>query len=442
MKILLTFLLVAMPLANLSARKVHTENTVMEVKPDTLMVITQLYLQRLDSLGRERDSLNTIVPQLVPNGYYAHVLTTPTLFSSVLAQMMSGVDSAKVAGDSQLRRAYAGNVALARMYVQAPWLVTQTEPTIKQQGAFREDITEKLKTDDRLSDKVKGGSLTPTVDGDIVVVTRRPNFWKVTGNTSLHFTQSRFSDNWAGGGENAYTGLATLTLNFNFNNQKKITWNNSLEARLGFTTKKSDKSRVFRPNTNSLRYTTNWGYQAVKNLYYSGQITMATQIVPNYRENSDVVLSDFLSPLEITIAPGMRYSIAWGKKKKFTGSLNMAPLAYNIKYVDRDLLVTNYGVRPGHHSKHTFGPNVTLNTGWQIFKPVHWSQRLYWYSNLHMTCIEWEHNINFSINRLMNASLNVYPRIDDRSKNNKNKKGKYIMFKEYFSMGFNYNFSM
>ena len=431
MKILLTLLLVAMPLANLFARKVHTENTVMEVKPDTLMVITQLYLQRLDSLGRERDSLNTIVPQLVPNGYFAHVLTTPTLFSSVLAQMMSGVDSAKVAGDSQLRRAYAGNVALARMYVQAPWLVTQTETTIKQQGAFREDITEKLKTDDRLSDKVKGGSLTPTVDGDIVVVTRRPNFWKVTGNTSLHFTQSHFSDNWA-----------TLTLNFNFNNQKKITWNNSLDARLGFTTKKSDKSRVFRPNTNSLRFTTNWGYQAVKNLYYSGQVNMSTQIVPNYRENSDVVQSDFLSPLDITIAPGMRYTIAWGKKKKFTGSLNMAPLAYNIRYVDRDLLVTNYGVRPGHNSKHSFGPNVTLNTGWQIFKPVHWSQRLFWYSNLHMTRIEWEHNFNFSINRLMNASLNVYPRIDDSSRNNKNKKGKYIMFKEYFSMGFNYNFSM
>ena len=328
------------------------------------------------------------------------------------------------------------------MYVQAPWLVTQTETTIKQQGAFREDITEKLKTDDRLSDKVKGGSLTPTVDGDIVVVTRRPNFWKVTGNTSLHFTQSHFSDNWAGGGENAYTGLATLTLNFNFNNQKKITWNNSLDARLGFTTKKSDKSRVFRPNTNSLRFTTNWGYQAVKNLYYSGQINMSTQIVPNYRENSDVVQSDFLSPLDITIAPGMRYTIAWGKKKKFTGSLNMAPLAYNIRYVDRDLLVTNYGVRPGHNSKHSFGPNVTLNTGWQIFKPVHWSQRLFWYSNLHMTRIEWEHNFNFSINRLMNASLNVYPRIDDSSRNNKNKKGKYIMFKEYFSMGFNYNFSM
>ena len=180
---------------------------------------------------------------------------------------------------------------------------------------------------------------------------------------------------------------------------------------------------MFRPNTNSLRFTTNWGYQAVKNLYYSGQVNMSTQIVPNYRENSDVVQSDFLSPLDITIAPGMRYTIAWGKKKKFTGSLNMAPLAYNIRYVDRDLLVTNYGVRPGHNSKHSFGPNVTLNTGWQIFKPVHWSQRLFWYSNLHMTRIEWEHNFNFSINRLMNASLNVYPRIDDSSRNNKNKKG-------------------
>ncbi len=437
---MLTLLLVAAPLVTLSARRIHTENTVKEVKPDTLTIITQHYMQRLQELVQERDSLDAIVPPLTPNAYYGHVLTVPTLYSSVLVQMMAGADSARVMADSQLRRVYASNIALARMYVQDPWLVVQTETSIKQQGTFRNDITEKLQTDDRLSDKVKGGSLTPTVDDDIVVVTRRPNFWKVSGNTSLHFTQSHFSDNWAGGGENAYTGLATLTLNFNFNNQKKITWNNSLDARLGFTTKKSDKSRVFRPNTNSLRYTTNWGYQAVKNLYYSGQINMSTQLVPNYRENSDVVQSDFLSPLDITIAPGVRYTIAWGKKKKFTGSLNVAPLAYNIRYVDRDLLVTNYGVRPGHNSSHSFGPNVTLNTGWQIFKAVHWSQRMFWYSNLHLTRVEWEHNFNFNINKLMNASLNVYPRIDDSSRNNKNKKGKYIMFKEYFSLGFNYNF--
>lgn len=440
MRILLTLLLVAIPFSSGFSRKVHVENTAKEVKPDTLTIMTLQYLQRLQEIVQERDSLDRSPSLSVPDAYYAHILTTPTLYSSVLAQMMAGSDSAKMVSDNQLCRVYASNVALSRMYAQAPWLVVQTETSIKQQGTFREDITEKLKTDDRLSDKVKGGSLTPTVDDDIVVVTRRPNFWKVSGNSQLHFTQSHFSDNWSGGGENAYTGLATLTLNFNFNNQKKITWNNQLEAKLGFTTKKSDKSRVFRPNTNSLRYTTNWGYQAVKNLYYSGQINLSTQLVPNYRENSDVVQSDFLSPLDVTIAPGVRYTIAWGKKKKFTGNLNVAPLAYNIRYVDRDLLVTNYGVRAGHNSKHSFGPNVTLNTGWQVFKAMHWSQRLFWYSNLHMTRIEWEHNFNFSINKLMNASLNVYPRIDDSSKNNKNDKGKYFMFKEYFSLGFNYNF--
>lgn len=440
MKRLLTLLLFAMPLVALSARRAHTDSKVREVKPDTLVLITQQYMQRLQEAALERDSMDRVAPMPLPNAYYEHVLTVPTLYSSVLVQMMSGADSARVMADSQLRRVYASNIVLARMYVQAPWLVRQTEDAVRQQGTFREDITDKLKTDDRLSDKVQGGVLTPTVDDDIVVVTRRPNFWKVSGNTQLHFTQSHFSDNWSGGGENAYTGLATLTLNFNFNNQKKITWNNQLEAKLGFTTKKSDKSRVFRPNTNSVRYTTNWGYQAVKNLYYSGQINMSTQLVPNYRENSDVVQSDFLSPLDVTIAPGIRYSIAWGKKKKFTGSLNVAPLAYNIRYVDRDLLVTNYGVRAGHNSKHSFGPNVTLNTGWQIFKAVHWSQRLFWYSNLHMTRIEWEHNFNFSINKLMNASLNVYPRIDDSSQNNKNDKGRYFMFKEYFSLGFSYNF--
>ena len=440
MKILLTLLLPLIPLFPLSARRVHLESKEKEVKPDTIVIMARQYMCRLNDIARERDSLDRAAPQPLPDAYYWHVLTVPTLYSSVLEQMMAGVDSARVMSDSQLRRVYATNEVLAKMYVQAPWLVTQTEEAIRKQGTFREDITEKLKTDDRLSDKVRGGTLTPTVDDNIVVVTRRPNFWKVTGNTQLHFTQSHFSDNWSGGGENAYTGLATLTLNFNFNNQKKITWNNQLEAKLGFTTKKSDKRRVFRPNTNTLRYTTNWGYQAVKNLYYSGQINMSTQLVPNYRENSDVVQSDFLSPLDITIAPGIRYSIAWGKKKKFTGSLNVAPLAYNIRYVDRDLLVTNYGVRAGHNSKHSFGPNVTLNTGWQVFSAMRWSQRLFWYSNLHMTRIEWEHNFNFSINKLMNASLNVYPRIDDSSRNNKNDKGRYFMFKEYFSLGFNYNF--
>lgn len=442
MKILLTFLLLFAPFTVQAAhgQTVKTDKMEQEVKPDTLMQITQLYMQRLHSLASLRDSLSTIPSSLMPNAYYCQMLASPTLYSSPIVQMMSGADSSPYEADDQLRRVYAVNSALAMFYVRAPWLVAQTESDMRKQGSLREDISEKIQAQDRLSDKVQGGSLTPTTDDDIVVVTRRPNFWKVTGNTSMQFSQSHFSDNWAGGGENAYAGLAAITLNFNFNNQKKITWNNTLDARLGFTTKKSDKSRVFRPNTNSIRYTTNWGYQAVKNLYYSGQINLSTQLVPNFRENSDVVQSDFLSPLDITISPGMRYNIAWGKKKKFTGQINVSPLSYSIRYVDRDLLVTNYGVRPGHNSSHNFGPNITANTSWQVFKAVRWTQRVYWFSNLHLTRIEWEHNFHFSINRLMNASLNVYPRIDDSSKNFKNKKGRYIMFKEYFSMGFNYSF--
>lgn len=295
---MLTFLLLFAPFTVQAAhgQTVKTDKMEQEVKPDTLMQITQLYMQRLHSLASLRDSLSTIPSSLMPNAYYCQMLASPTLYSSPIVQMMSGADSSPYEADEQLRRVYAVNSALAMFYVRAPWLVAQTESDMRKQGSLREDISEKIQAQDRLSDKVQGGSLTPTTDDDIVVVTRRPNFWKVTGNTSMQFSQSHFSDNWAGGGENAYAGLAAITLNFNFNNQKKITWNNTLDARLGFTTKKSDKSRVFRPNTNSIRYTTNWGYQAVKNLYYSGQINLSTQLVPNFRENSDVVQSDFLSP--------------------------------------------------------------------------------------------------------------------------------------------------
>ena len=51
------------------------------------------YLKALETLARERDSLNTTTTAYpTPNAYYFQILSHPTLYSSPLHQMMSQTD--------------------------------------------------------------------------------------------------------------------------------------------------------------------------------------------------------------------------------------------------------------------------------------------------------------------------------------------------------------
>ena len=182
-------------------------------------------------------------------------------------------------------------------------------------------------------------------------------------------------------------------------------------------------------------YTTNAGLKAYKTLSYTIIVRMSTKIVPNYSPNTDQVYEDCLSPLVVTIGPGMTYSYKLGKKKPITGALSVAPLAYNIRYVQRASLVTRYGVRPGHHSAHAFGPTATLTYVWTIMPQVRWTGRFYWFSNLHKTQFDWTNTFNFTINKYFNATLNIHPTFDDNVKTNKG-----VRVEENLGLGMSYSF--
>lgn len=418
-----------------SAIKVETDE-----KADTSALL-RTYLLALDSLAMERDSLNALGNTPEPNPYYYQLLLSPTLYSSPLKQVMSPEEH--FSRDPQMQRLYASRRMLSQLYTRAPLLVMQTESDIQAQSALRTDVNEVLQDKDKLSDKVAAATLAPKVDEVVEVITRRPNFWKFSGDAALQFSQNYFSGNWYQGGEDNFTGLSTLTLRANYNDQRKISWDNTLEMQLGFQTTESDKEHSFRPTNNLLRYTTNAGYKAWKNLYYSLQVILKTQLVPAYKSNSTQKNTDILSPLDVTVAPGMKYDIAWGKKKQFTGTLQVAPLAMRVIYVHDDDLIKNYGIEEGKNQKTTFGPSVTLNTRWQICKQVNWVSRVYWMSNYDYHIWEWDNTISFSITKLIWAKLFLYPRFDnsnERYRSGENHDGTYMMFKEWFSLGLNYNF--
>ncbi len=74
---------------------------------------------------------------------------------------------------------------------------------------------------------------------------------------------------------------------------------------------------------------------------------------------------------------------------------------------------------------------------------ISWTSRIYWFSNFKQTIIECENTLNFSINRFLSTKLFLYPRFDDSSlkyKAGEEHDGSYWMFKEWLSLGLNYDF--
>ncbi len=411
-------------------------NPVKIIQIDPLDTIRRAYMARIEKLALKRDSIaiNGTYPEL--DAYFYRLLLPPTLYHGALHGVLTTRDSSYI--DPKMQRMHAIHYALARTYVQYPWLINQTEQDLANVGTLRHDITEQsIQNQGKLSEKLPEVALPPELHDTVVVVTRRPNFWKVSGSTSLKFSQNHYSKNWFRGGVDAFSGMSTLNLSANFNNQRKITWDNSLAAQLGFQTAKGDTRRAFRPTSNNVRLNTKIGYKMWKTIYYTTSVQLSTNIVPNYNSGTDVCKADFLSPLDITVGVGLDYKFS---KKKFSGSLVVAPVAYTIRYVQRKSLVTNNGIRPGHHSSHGWGPSINFNANWPIFKNVNWKTRVFWFSNLSYTQIDWENNFDFTLSKYISAALNIYPRFDDSAPRYKNENGKYLMLQEWFNIGLNYSF--
>lgn len=401
--------------------------------------IADIYGKKMEELVHQRNKAIRQNTYKRPLDVYAlRMSLPPTFYSSSVLQQFSA-ETPDIRTDRSLVRMYLVNDALASMYVNRPEIIVQTDSQVEQAGTLRDDVHGSLTTDTKLSDKVVTVDLGAEMNEGVVLVTRRPNFWKFSGSGSLQFTQNYFSENWYQGGENNYAFLGLLTLNANYDNKQNVQWENRLEARLGFqTTSESETRRSMKPTDNLLRLTTKLGYKAYKTLFYTMQVQAYTQLVPLYESNSDVIRTNFLSPLNLTVSVGFDYKFQTNNNN-FRGNVYLAPCAYNMRYVSNIDLATKHGIEAGHHAYHNFGPSITVNAYWQILKNLSWNARMYWISNFTYTNIEWENTFNFTINKYLSAKLFVYPKFDDSSARYKSEGGSFFMMKEWLSLGFNYN---
>ncbi len=410
--------------------------------------IVNAYLQSLQNLVTLQQQATGTASS--PSPYLFRLFGPGTLYNNVLTQKMS-LDAEETENtaaaqrpqlgsttDKQLQLAEDINNALAQAYISSPQFFSTTQQELMSTSRIRSDLSKKEESNKKLAEKVVEDK--PQMQVDVVdVEVMKPNFWTLKGNGGMQFTQNHFSDNWYQGGDDMYSMLTLLTLDANYDNKRKIQWDNRFEAQLGFQTTENSKPK-FRATSNLLRLTSKLGVKAIGKWNYAAQLQLQSQPYMTYDGSGENVVADFISPLYIRSSLGMDYKFNW---KTLSGSLYLAPLSWNVTYVDRDPLVTRYGINEGHNSKHDWGPNINLTFSWKLMKNITWSSRAYWFSNLKLTRIEWENTFNFTVNKYISAKLFIYPRFEDSSPNyrsGENHDGTYWMFKEFLSLGLNYDF--
>ena len=116
--------------------------------------ISEVYSSALAQLVKQRhESLQRSSENVTLNAYSMHLVMPPTFYSSSVLQQFTA-DMTEGTTDPNLMRMYMLNDAFAKMYVNKPEIVEQTDDELLQAGTLRSDVNTTLTTDSKLSNKV------------------------------------------------------------------------------------------------------------------------------------------------------------------------------------------------------------------------------------------------------------------------------------------------
>lgn len=382
--------------------------------------LSRLYAHYSDSLSRLAND-STAFDSPLPTSSCYRLFTPLSLYDSSLSHFLQpGKEPSEI------------DKALLHVYLTRPDLVRTTERSLTAAGSL--EATKQVKASPDIVDIIAPKPQEPE-DYPIAVVVSKPDFWTYTGEYNMQFLQNYVSSNWYKGGQSNYSVLGSLTVEANYNNKQKVRFDNKLELKLGLQTTRGDSLHSTKTSEDLIRYTGKLGLQARHHWYYTLQTIAQTQFMRSYKSNDPKVYSDFFSPFTLNVSLGMDYNVNW-LKERLTGSIHLAPFAYNFKYVDRLSLATRYGLDEGKHQLHDYGSEINIDLTYKFATNMKWRSRLYFYTTYKRTEMEWENNVVLQINRFLSTNIFVYPRFDDGAE--KDDHHGYWQFKEYCSFGFTF----
>jgi len=266
----------------------------------------------------------------------------------------------------------------------------------------------------------------------------KPNFWKYSGSGKIQFTQNGLSENWYQGGENTNAMYSELKLHANYDNKRGIQLENSMEMKLGFITAPSDTVHAYKTNSDNFRLYSKLGVRVIKNLYYSVAVEFETQLFPNFRTNSNVKVSDFLTPLRMKFTlSGLDYKYS---KNKMSLSILGSPFTYKHIYLRTTDIAspTSFEVREGHKRADIFGSELTAKINWKIRPNITWDSKFDFFTTYDKVTLSWENTIDFKLSRYLSTTLFIHPRFDDGVTLTEENRS-YFQFKEMLTFGLAYS---
>jgi hypothetical protein len=173
--------------------------------------------------------------------------------------------------------------------------------------------------------------------------------WKRGGSLGLDLSGLGLKNPRLGAGLNkfGYGGILNL---FATNKGEKIFWDNSFSMLLS-ALRIGGKDQPFQKSNDILRLNSRYGYNLIKDkLYLAVDAAAESQLLPTYTGNllngaDDALLSKFLSPARISVAPGIDFRPNTHLKFFF------APVGINFIYVGDDKLAQLAGQPLGNEVK-------------------------------------------------------------------------------------------
>lgn len=244
-------------------------------------------------------------------------------------------------------------------------------------------------------------------------------YWTFGWNGVLHFTQSYISANWHKGG-NSNLNLFNKHLFFANYKKDRLAWTNELEWRLSVFTSAADTVGKYRVADDLLRFHTNIGIESsfMKNLYYTLDWEVKTQLFKMREENKSEYLSALFSPITSMVGLGAKYVYDWkseahyGRKLHF--EVNLSPLAYDFRWaMNKDIDLARHGFQDGKNIYSAIGSMIRANLDYHITQSIQWQSRFLFNTSYKRVEAEWENGLIFSINKYLSTRFNLALRYDD-----------------------------
>lgn len=259
----------------------------------------------------------------------------------------------------------------------------------------------------------------------------RTEGWFISGNNSLLFSQSAFS-NWMAGGVNSIALNGNLDYEFNLTKGRHI-WDNRILFGYGVQANKDEEAR----KTNDIiDLNSSYGYNVGNNWYLAAAMNFRTQFTTGYDYGTDpkTKISNFMAPGYLSFGVGMDY------KPNENFQVNIHPLTARVTFVmDEDLqFAGNYGLKKdGDSSLFELGAYLGARYKFQIMEGISYDNRLGIFANYldqpqNMDIAYWG-LLDLKVNRFISAQVAVNLLYDEDQI-------KKTQVKQTLGIGFNYKF--